>query len=77
MDAKVAAALCPGGPVVYKLKEGSGVANQFLHEHMVPDFAGVFGKHSSAPLVLGRALLWGIMDGSIDNRFLEVILQQV
>jgi hypothetical protein len=49
IDAKVAAALCPSGPVAYVLKEGTGVMEAFIYEHIIPEFHDVFGTTSNVP----------------------------
>ena len=74
-DAKVAAALSMGGPVKYKLKANSGITDDWICEHVVPHIRDFYGEHSSVPKVLGRALLWAIMDGNLDYRLPEAIRQ--
>jgi hypothetical protein len=56
-DAKVAAVLCPGGPVKYKLREGSNIDARFILQHVVPKIAAKLGNNVA--IVFGRALLWG------------------
>jgi hypothetical protein len=60
-DAKVAAMLCPGGPIKYKLRDGSNVTDEFILEHVVPKTAGRL--QNATALVLGRAILWGAFSG--------------
>jgi hypothetical protein len=76
MDAKVAAALCPGGPIAYKLRDGSGITDAWISEQF-PLFRSVFGVHSNVPNVLGRALLWACLDGSLDHRIPPVTVRLV
>jgi hypothetical protein len=55
-DAKVAGILCVGGPCKYVLKEGCGVTDNFILEHVVPN---IRTRYSDAvALVLGKVLLW-------------------
>jgi hypothetical protein len=67
-DARVAAALCVGGPIKYKLKEDSGVTDEFLAEHVVPGIASFFGADSSVTKVLGKALLWSCLQDLDDEQ---------
>jgi len=66
VDAKVAAALCKGGPVVYLVKEESGVTDQWILDYVVPNLLQrqeLEAKHRiprQVCVVLGRALLWKI-----------------
>ena len=59
-DAKVAAALCKHGPITYQVKEESKVSETWLLTHVVPNIYKQYSKTTS--LILGRALLWRIMD---------------
>ena len=59
-DAKVAAALCKGGPVHYCVKERSSTSEQWIIDHVVPAIKSPYCR--SVSLVLGRALLWRIFD---------------
>jgi hypothetical protein len=56
-DAKVASVLCPGGPVKYKLREGSNMTSRFILQHVVPKIAAKLGN--DVAMVLGKAVLWG------------------
>ena len=68
-DAKVAAALCVGGAVKYGLRNGCGVSDAFIVEHVTPFIAAKYPFAVAA--TLGRALLWAIyseeMSGMIDE----------
>lgn len=55
-DAKVASRLCVGGPCKYVVKEGAGVSNDFILQHVVPSIRTRFSDEIA--LVLGKALLW-------------------
>jgi hypothetical protein len=55
-DAKVASRLCVGGPCKYVVKEGAGVSNNFILQHVVPSICTRFSDEVA--LVLGKALLW-------------------
>ncbi|KAL7525427.1 hypothetical protein ACHAXR_000999, partial [Thalassiosira sp. AJA248-18] len=62
VDAKVAAALCKGGPVVYSQKTESGITDQWILDYVVPNMAHHLPRQ--ACIVLGRALLWKIFHHS-------------
>jgi hypothetical protein len=55
-DCKVASRLCVGGPCKYVVKEGAGVSNDFILQHVVPLIRTRFSDQLA--LVLGKALLW-------------------
>ena len=63
IDGKVAASLCHGGPIAYLVKEGSGVTDDWLLEHVVPRTAAAYPK--KAAVVFGRAVLWKVFDASV------------
>ena len=54
-DAKVATALCKGGPIHYLVKE-SGISKEWILEHVVPSIFSEYDEYVA--IVLGRALLW-------------------
>ena len=56
-DAKVAGRLCVGGPCKYVLKEGSGVTDNFLLEHVVRNTRTRTRYSDDVAKVLGKALL--------------------
>ena len=78
VDAKVAAALCKGGPVAYIVKDASGVTDQWILDYVVPSMrrglycpdprnaSDVFAVAvpEQVCIVLGRALLFKIFDSS-------------
>ena len=55
-DAKVAGLLCMGGPCKYEIKQNSGISEQFLLTHVVPNVARRLPHDVS--VVLGTALMW-------------------
>jgi hypothetical protein len=55
-DAKVAGKLCIGGPCKYVIKEGSGVTDDFLLQHVVPNIRARFP--ADVATVLAKPLLW-------------------
>jgi hypothetical protein len=57
-DAKVAAALCIGGPCKYALKNGSGITVNWLHEHVVPHIRQSEHIKEQVATVLALPLLW-------------------
>ena len=59
-DAKVAAALCKGGPIHYHVKEDSGITEDWILLFVVPSIASKYCR--AFTLVLGRALLWRVFD---------------
>lgn len=59
-DAKVAAALCKGGPIHYNVKRRSGISEDWILSHVVPMIATQYDRYVA--LVLGRALLWRVFD---------------
>jgi hypothetical protein len=61
-DAKVAAALCRGGPVAYIHTEGSGITDDWILQYVVPATRQKLSREVC--IVLGRALLWRIFDES-------------
>jgi hypothetical protein len=61
-DAKVAAALCVGGPCKYVLKEGSGVTEHWLRQHVVPNILRAQRFQEQVVLVLALPILWACFD---------------
>jgi len=59
-DAKVASFLCKGGPCSYVTKDGSGISDDWILQHVVPKIASRFPR--AVALVLGRALLWLVFE---------------
>ena len=75
-DAKVAAALCPGGPITYMCKEASGIpGDEWISQNIVPFTArrlplGVCG-------LLGRALLYAVYEEEIAAYLPHALNQRV
>lgn len=67
-DAKVAAALCVGGPCKYELVEGSGVTEAWLRVAVVPNIIAKDGITDRVALVLALPLLWAAMSPEMENR---------
>ena len=65
-DAKVAAALCIGGPCKYTLKEGSGVTEHWLGELVVPNILQSARFHRQVALVLALPILWACFDDEME-----------
>jgi hypothetical protein len=74
-DAKVAAALCKGGPIHYLVKQNSGISEQWILDYVVPAIRSRFSRPVS--LVLGRALLWRVFDDEDYNIVPVPILTRV
>lgn len=72
-DAKVAAALCVGGPVKYGFRNGCGLSDGFIIEHVSPFIATHYPR--AVAVTLGKALLWAIysdeLSGIIDQEMKE------
>jgi hypothetical protein len=64
-DAKVAAMLCPGGPIKYKIRDDSNVTEEFITNYVVPNTTARLGNE--AGLVIGKAVLWGAFSGNNDR----------
>lgn len=75
-DAKVAFALCHGGPIKYKLADECGVSDLWIAENVMPNTTAVFGSKMGS--ILGKALLWTCFDDeakqSIDDRLRSKIV---
>ena len=65
VDAKVAAALCTGGPCAYIIREGSGITDDWILDYVVPNMRQKLDRQIC--VVLGRALLCRIFDESGDE----------
>jgi hypothetical protein len=64
VDGKVAASLCPGGPVAYLPKDGSGVTDEWFRDHVTPNLVAA-GVPPQVCVVLGRAILWKVFEASV------------
>jgi hypothetical protein len=65
IDAKVGGILCIGGPCKYKIQEGSGITDDFILENVMTKARTRVGDNVAK--VLGKALLWYIMDPCSDG----------
>ena len=75
-DAKVAAALCVGGPIKYVLRQGSGVTDNWLAQHVVPHILLKWPRaESRVGLTLALPLLWACMDATV-SAYLPAALKQ-
>jgi hypothetical protein len=55
-DVKVAGKLCLGGPCKHVVKEGSGIMDAFLPEHIAPNIRTRFPD--DVTIFLAKVLLW-------------------
>ena len=75
-DAKVAAALCVGGPIKYALMEGSGITEDWLADKVVPHTLIRFPRESSrVGMTLALPLLWACMEPTL-QAFVPADLRQ-
>ena len=66
-DAKVAALLCVGGPCKYGLREGSGVTEQWLRQHVVPHMLHREKLQLQVVLALARPIIWVCFDDQVER----------
>ena len=66
IDAKVAAALCKGGPITYEVVPESGISDGWIIDHVTP-FRASSGISREVCLLFGRAMLWRIFDTCRDS----------
>jgi len=62
IDAKAAAVLCTGGPCKCKLRDGSGVMEEWLLKHVVPNIHARCGDENQVAKVLALPALWGCFE---------------
>ena len=75
-DAKVAAALCIGGPVAYQIVAGSGVNDNWIVDNVVPNIhKSHFCKKTAARV--GRAVLWACLDPHYRTYVPDELLRRV
>lgn len=74
-DAKVAAALCKGGPIHYNVKQNSCITKEWILEHVVPNIFSSYDEYVA--IILGRALLWRIFDSEQSKVVPRIICEQV
>ena len=77
IDAKVAAALCVGGPVRYKLVDGSGVTKAWLRNIVVPGIASFFDENDTIADVLALPLLWACFDVEYSTKLPDWLIATV
>lgn len=65
VDAKVQAALCVGGPIKYKLLDGSGVTTDWCNEHVVPGIREYYGNDNTISDVLALPLLYACLNDDL------------
>jgi hypothetical protein len=76
-DTKVAAALCVGGAIKYKLVGNANVSKHWLHEYVVPGLIGFYGEDNGLADVLSLPLLWACLDPSMEERVDPVIRTRI
>ena len=76
VDAKCAQALAKGGAIVYTVQEGSGVTDDWILTHVVPNMVAR-GIQRQVCIVLGRAVLWRAFDAATNHAFPEAKLQYI
>lgn len=59
-DIQVASKLCVGGVCMYKLKDGCGLSNEWLVQHVTPAIRVRFGNRVAG--ILAKPLLWACLD---------------
>ena len=74
-DIDAASALCFGGICVYKLKEGCGLSDEWLIEHVAPSIRAKFGDQVAA--VLAKPLLWACLDDDCAEMVPEYIRARI
>ena len=67
VDGKVAATLCRGGPIAYLHKDGSGITDEWIRNHVVPNMVGA-GVPVAVCTLLGRALMWKVFEKSVGDK---------
>ena len=76
-DAKVATALCVGGPCMYQLKPGSGVTTGWLRQHVVPNMLHSHNLQESVVMVLAIPLLWAALDHEMEAYMLAPLRNRI
>ena len=75
LDIKTANALCIGGAVKYKVKEGCGISDQWIAQNVAPGIASQFNAAVAA--ILGKSLMWAVFDPEISSAVPASIRQRV
>ena len=72
-DAKVATVLCIGGAIMYDLKEGVGISDEWLLQNVSCNIGILYPR--PVAVVFGKALLWGVFDEDVsklmDQRYVD------
>lgn len=76
-DAKVAAVLCIGGPCKYTLKKGSGVTEDWLCQHVVPNILQSKRFHRQVAVVLALPILWACFDEEMEAYMLPALRNRI
>lgn len=76
-DAKVAAALCIGGPCKYELLEGSGITREWLRGIVVRNMHDKDGIHDAVADTLALPLLWAAMDDDMEGKMPTDLRNQI
>lgn len=78
IDAKVAASLCVGGPVKYKMVEGGGLSSDWLLTHVVPGIAAFYTKGGNTiASVLALPVLWACYDHYYSTKLPEWLIVRI
>jgi hypothetical protein len=80
MDGKVQAALCVGGPIKYKLVDGSGITPAWCNEHVVPGIRRFYGNNNNANMicnVLALPLLFACFDPELQASVPAAVLNRI
>jgi hypothetical protein len=77
IDGKVESYLCVGGPVAYKIVEGSNVTLEWLYHNVVPGIFAHYGGENTICEILGLSLLWTCHEETQQFRVPTQLLQQV
>ena len=78
-DAKVAAALCVGGPIKYALVEGrSGITEAWLAQNVLPHIL-LWYPHESSHIGMTLVLppLWAHLEPTMQSKVPEDLMQRV
>jgi Transcriptional activator of glycolytic enzymes len=78
-DGKVAAVLCVGGPVKYKLKNNSHVTDQFLKDVVCPGIFKHFENDSNNKIghVLALPLLWAAHQPGLEHMMSNLVRMRI
>lgn len=78
-DARVAAALCVGGPIKYAVRNGAPVTRAWVFQFVIPNFVRTKGGQLSDDVLwnLGLALMWGCFDDSAKDYIPDQLVDRV